>query len=42
VWSYLGRLWVGTVGCRERNPDLRSLNHHLADALAELSKAAAA
>ncbi|MDQ3145495.1 MAG: wax ester/triacylglycerol synthase family O-acyltransferase [Actinomycetota bacterium] len=42
VWSYLGDMFFGIVGCRERNPDLRRLAEHLHDALDELAKAAAA
>jgi diacylglycerol O-acyltransferase / wax synthase len=41
VVSYAGMLYVGLVGCRDLVPDLDDLRSHLAEAIGELTKAAA-
>ena len=40
VWSYMDRMHVGVIGCREHWPDLHEVTDGMADALAELLKLA--
>ncbi|CAN5807452.1 wax ester/triacylglycerol synthase family O-acyltransferase [soil metagenome] len=42
AWSYLDKLELGVVACREVMPDLWELSNGMRDALSELRKAAAA
>jgi WS/DGAT/MGAT family acyltransferase len=36
VWSYMDRMHVGAIGCREHWPDIHAVTDGMADALAEL------
>lgn len=42
VWSYLDRLFIGVIACRETLPDVEEITTGMVDALAELRAAAAA